>query len=125
MKQYFINVSWPQNSTVVQIDQSAQDFCICRGTLGKDADDFYVACDGGEKDCKNGGWLHKKCVPSLVYLTVDDADKMGEFFCEDCEKNKKDEDEEIKKLREEAEKLDEEEEALENQDILNFSEDDI
>jgi hypothetical protein len=45
---------------------------------------FFVACDSGEHDCPNGGWLHPECTEELKNLARDVIDNMGSWYCADC-----------------------------------------
>lgn len=47
-----------------------------------------VACETGEENCVNGGWVHPQCSNVLRNLTDNQIDEIDIFFCEDCTKAK-------------------------------------
>lgn len=43
-------------------------YCVCRGQVQQE---FMVACENGEDDCPNKGWLHPQCTDDLKHLSMD------------------------------------------------------
>jgi len=41
-------------------------YCKCQGRIQQE---FMVACESGEDNCVNGGWLHPQCTKDLCALT--------------------------------------------------------
>jgi hypothetical protein len=65
-----------------KVAEQNKKYCYCRGKLGKDPDDFYIACDG--KNCENNGWYHWKCIPELRFKSKTELDNMKEWYCLKC-----------------------------------------
>ena len=43
-----------------------------------------VACETGEDDCVNGGWVHPQCTKDLCHYSLEEIDKIDIWYCEDC-----------------------------------------
>lgn len=43
-----------------------------------------VACETGEDDCTNGGWVHPQCTNDLCHYSREEIDKIEIWYCEDC-----------------------------------------
>jgi hypothetical protein len=56
-------------------------YCMCKGRIQSD---FMVACEMGEDECINGGWVHPQCTKDICNLTMDEIDKIEVWYCEDC-----------------------------------------
>lgn len=77
-------------------------FCKCKGFI---AQEFMVACESGEDNCVNGGWLHPQCTTDLCNLTQEQIDQIEVWYCEDCiEKQKKIEQNQLKAQQAKQEK---------------------
>ena len=46
-------------------------YCKCKGYIQHE---FMVACESGEDNCVNGGWLHPQCTNDLCNLTQEEID---------------------------------------------------
>ena len=79
---------------VIVAPPGTENYCICKGTKGKDLTDFYIgkylltnhfsACDGGEENCPYGGWVHKNCFDDLKCLSQEEADRIDSWYCDAC-----------------------------------------
>lgn len=45
-----------------------------------------VACENGEDDCPNKGWLHPQCTDDLKHLSMDQIAEIDIWYCMDCRK---------------------------------------
>ena len=43
-----------------------------------------VACETGEEECVNGGWVHPQCTKDLCHYSREEIDKIDIWYCEDC-----------------------------------------
>ena len=46
-------------------------YCHCKGRIQSD---FMVACETGEDECPNGGWVHPQCTKDLNQLSMAQID---------------------------------------------------
>jgi hypothetical protein len=60
-------------------------YCMCKGRIQSD---FMVACEMGEDECINGGWVHPQCTKDICNLSMDEIDKIEIWYCQDCEDKK-------------------------------------
>jgi len=40
-----------------------------------------VACEMGEDECVNGGWVHPQCTKDICNLSMEEIDKIEVWFC--------------------------------------------
>ena len=57
-------------------------YCMCKGRIQSD---FMVACEMGEEECVNGGWVHPQCTSDICNLSMEEIDKIEIWYCQDCQ----------------------------------------
>ncbi|VDN42496.1 unnamed protein product [Gongylonema pulchrum] len=62
-----------------------QLYCVCRTPY--DCNRFYVGCDSCD------GWFHPECVGTTQEYALKEAEKVAEYVCPQCIRNKQGEDE--------------------------------
>lgn len=56
-------------------------YCRCKGQVQQE---FMVACEVGEEQCPNKGWLHPQCTDDLKDMSKEEIDKIDIWYCMDC-----------------------------------------
>jgi len=54
---------------------------MCKGAVQSD---FMVACENGEDNCPNSGWVHPQCAEDLRNMTQEQIDQLDVWYCPDC-----------------------------------------